>query len=278
MSRQFAASVLLDEPWELDLDALGEQIESAFPQVGKVEVFPGQNGGNPSGLVRIDGGNVVVTALSVPVPKEQLSPKLKIMRHWDPSDVMSGHCAHILISCGGRLPGLEGAEVYAATVHFVAAAVAAISPSSAVLWRHSYSITQSEAFQAAAKRLLRGRMPLPIWSSFASVVPRGYAPEAALGMVSYGLRPFLGRELELAPRPGSPESAFECISSVARRALDGGYGLTDGLRVEGRDGAFSVTIRERTFWLRRDLSAYVLIADDALVDTETLRPRELPAA
>lgn len=278
MSRQFAASILLDEHWDLDLDALGTEIETRFPQVGDVEVFPGQNGGNPSGLVRIDGGNVVVTAFSGPVPGEQLSPQLSVMRQWDPSEVVANHRAHVMISCGGRLPGLEGAEAYAATVHFVAAAAASIAPCSAVLWRHSYAIVQRGVFQAAAGRLLRGRMPLPIWASFASVVPRGYSPEEALGMVSYGLRPFLGRELELAPRPGPVDSAYECISSVARRTLDGGYGLTDGMRVEGREGAFSVTVRERTYWLRRDLSAYVLVADDAVVDTETLRPRELGAA
>ena len=96
-------------------------------------------------------------------------------------------------------------------------------------------------------------------------------------MVTYGMRPFIGRELELAPRPGDPRAAWRSLGGIAGMALDGGLRLTDGVRLEDAAGAWAVTVRERDFWLRRDEPAFVLVADDAIVDAETLQPRREPA-
>jgi hypothetical protein len=116
-------------------------------------------------------------------------------------------------------------------------------------------------------------MPLGAWVSFSPVVPRGYPPEQATGMVTYGMRPFIGRELELAPRPGDARSAWRCVARIARLALDRGVRLADGQRLGEAEACPAMTVRERDQWLRRAEPVFVLVADDSIVDAATLQPR-----
>ena len=203
MNRQFSAVVLLDSPWEIDIDAIAAAVRARYDSIGQVDAIPGQSPDRTAGLIRIDGANVVVTMSDSPINEDDLSPRLKVMRHWHPENALGRHCASVTVSCGGGLEGLEGAEAYAAAVHFVAAALVHIAPSVAVFWPKGYALTDPSAFIEAADTLLTGRIPVGAWVSFAAVVPRGYKASDALGMVTYGMRSFIGRELELAPRSGN---------------------------------------------------------------------------
>ena len=272
MSRQFTAIVLLEDEWALDVEAVAATTRMRFPTIGRVDVRS-SDGPEPSGAVTIDGAVVTLHQLPGRVPPERLNPPLKPVRSWDAEPAIRRHVGAIEISCGGALPGLEGAEAYAAAVHFVATAACQVAPAGAVLWRESCAITEPAVFADCAEKILQGRMPLAAWVSFATIVPKGYAPEDATGMVTYGMRHFIGRELELAPRPGSPRDAWRCVSRIARMALDRGLKLEDGQHLADPKGEFEVTVRERTFWLRRDLSAYVLVSPDSVLDVETLKPR-----
>ena len=122
MPRHFSAAVLLKHEWPLDIDAIGAALRQQFPQIGTVDAIPGQVPGHQSGLIRIDGGHIVVSTTAERFPESQIDAPLKVMRSWNPKRAIEGHTAHLLISCGGGLPGLDGAKAYAAAVHFVVAA------------------------------------------------------------------------------------------------------------------------------------------------------------
>ena len=279
MSRHFAALLLLDRVVELDVTELARAVRQAYPQIGDVDGIPGQGRSGDSGLIRIDGGNVVISITPGSMRAHQFSPKLHVMRAWDPAAAVARHEAGMTISCGGSLKGLEGAKAYAAAVHFVAAALVNVVPTLAVFWQRGYALTDPVDFQDSTRSLLSGRMPLGAWVSFASIVPRGYTPLSAQGMVTYGMKPFIGREIELAPRPGTVRSAHDCISAMARDTLDRGNLPVDGQRLLSQaGGGFPMTVRERTYWLRRDRSAFVLVSDDAVIDPVTLKPLTRPAA
>ncbi|MEM7213747.1 MAG: hypothetical protein AAF479_18010, partial [Pseudomonadota bacterium] len=212
-----------------------------------------------------------------PLPPEDLNPPMRPLRAQGADEAIGKHRAHVVISAGGALPGLEGAEAYAALVHFVATAALSISPSIAVFWKTGWALTRSETFSTSANMLLQGKMPVGTWVSFASVVPKGMRPEDGMGMVTYGMRAFIERELELAPRPCDARAAFQLTNGVCRRVLNRGERLSDGDKVTHEESGLTLTVRERMYWLRRDLSAFVLIAEDAVVDPETLTARTLPA-
>ena len=270
MPRQFTATILLEEPGEPDVEAIAATLAMRFPTIGRIGALPAAGGAD--GAVTIDGARVTLR-LADRVPEEGFGPPLRLIRPWEPAPAIHRHAATLEVACGGELPGLEGAEAYAAAVHFVATAACQVAPAAAVFWREGWAISEPEAFASGAESILSGCMPLSSWVGFAAIVPRGHAPEEATGMVTYGLRPFIGREIELAPRPGGPRNAYRCVSRIARMALDRGVALEDGQHLADPGGAFAVTVRERNYWLRPDHSAYVLVADDSFVDAETLKPR-----
>ncbi len=271
-TRQFSAILLLEDEWELDVEAVAATAAMRFPTIGQIDARPALAPERP-GAAMIDGAKVTMQMLPGQVPAERLSPPLVPVRGWDPEPAIRNHVGAVEITCGGDLPGLEGAEAYAAAVHFVATAALRVAPVSAVLWREGWVLSAPQSFADAAEKILAGRMPLSTWVSFASVVPSGYDPALATGMVTYGMRHFIGRELELAPRPCNARDAYRSIARVAGMALNTGLALEDGQQLADIAGEFTLTVRERTFWLRRDLSAYVLVAPDSVVDTETLKPR-----
>ncbi|MFK7945161.1 MAG: hypothetical protein AB8B85_19925 [Paracoccaceae bacterium] len=279
MSRHFSAVVLLERPVGVDIDALAQMVMEHFPTIGPVEPVMGQQGPGSSGLLRIEGGHIVVTVTPNPYPDDKLFPRLQLLRSWDPVSAIASHEAYLTISCGGGLSGVDGAEAYAAAVHFVAGAATRLMSATAVFWQRGFVLSDPVDFYDSSKTLLKGRMPVGAWISFASVVPKGYAPTSALGMVTYGMRQFIGREIELAPRPGNARAAYNCLVAVVRNTLDKGEALADGQRfLTAGASSLPLTVRERTFWLRRDQSAFVLVSDDSVVDMDTLRPRERPAA
>ncbi|MGD1924104.1 MAG: hypothetical protein ACFB03_07915 [Paracoccaceae bacterium] len=277
MSRHFSATLLLDRPWQLNIDAIATALRSLFPQIGDVDSVPGQAADQDAGVLIIEGATVVVQSVSAPIDPDELTPPLRPLRAEGADAAAAQHTAQVVITAGGALPGLEGGEAYAALVHFVAAAALTVSPASAVFWRQGWALTRATTFSASTTMLLEGKMPVGTWISFASVVPTGYRPEDGMGMVTYGMRPFIGRELELAPRPGDARKAFQTLGAICRMLLDKGITLADGARLRTDDESPVFLVRERTYWLRRDLSAFVLVSDDAVVDPETLKPRSVPA-
>ena len=275
MSRHFTATILLDRPWKLDIDRLAGALRKRFPRIGTVAATSGQGRGD-AGVLTLDGAQIVVESTPGRAPVDRMRPDLNTLRFWDPSEALDRHAARLTISCGGELPGLDGAEAYAAATHFAATAALKEVPALAVIWDHGWTIHRPTDFAEMATGLLAGRMPVNAWVSFAPVVPRGHDPALATGMVTYGLAPMIGRELELAPRPGDPRRAWFALSEIVRRMLDRGLVLSDGQVVTSEGVDF--TARARTYWLRRGSSAFVLVAPDAVVDAETLRPHERAAA
>jgi len=277
MSRQFTASILLESARALDVDRLAEAVMARFPAIGAVDGVPGQKGAQ-SGVLAMDGTSVVVQAVARRVTPDTLTPPREVLRMWDPLGAVNGHRAHVTISCGGRLPGLEGAARYAAAVHLAAAGVTDIATASAVLWQNSWALSTPDGFRASGEPILQRRFPLAIWVSFAPFTPAGFTPDAATGMATLGLKDFLGRELELAPRPGDAMGAHKIVATVARQVLETGLTLRDGDLLEDGETGLRLTVRKRDCWFKRDLSAFVLVADDTVVDRQTLKPSNASAA
>ena len=272
MSRYFSASILLERPWPLDMDRIARAISDRFPEIGEIDAVFGQADAD-TGVLTIDHAQVVLRSTDDRVGEDAYVPPLRILRAWDPWPAIRCHNAHLRISCGGRLSGLEGALAYAAATHLVAAAVAGIAGPRAVLWEPARALVEPGDFAIGAETILTGAAPLMSWLSYAPIVPEGHVPASATGMVTYGLKPFLGRELELAPRPGDPRAAYRCLGSVVRRLMEGRMDLCDGQRLIDEEAGVSLTVRERRYWLRRDESVFVLVAEDSVVDPRTLQPR-----
>lgn len=278
MSRYFTATLLLRTPWPLDIDRIARTLAQRFPGIGAVDALPGRAGEGDGALLTIDEAQVVLESHDHQLASADLFPQLKILRTWDPTPALRRHQAHLTVTAGGSLDGIEGAVAYAAATHFVVTGVAAITHPLAILWQPARALLDPGEHAMAAETLLAGHLPHASWISYAPVVAEGHPAADATGMVTYGLRPFIGHELELAPRPGDPRSAYRSLSGVVRGILRGQVDLRDGLSIVARDSGTTFTVRERRFWLRRDESAYVLIAGDSIIDAWSLQEKTISAA
>lgn len=248
-----------------------------FPEIGPVEPVPPQPDKPNTSVLMVDQAPVLIESEDGALADEDLQAPMNTLRPAGMDTAVARHHARLRVSAGGSLDGLEGAEAYATLVHFVTAAAATFIPAAAVYWEDGYCLSRIEDFVSKANQLLEGKMPVINWISFATVIPRGYTADQATGMVTFGLQQFVGRELELAPRPAAARDALRILTAIARMMLDKGTRLSDGLRLEGEAEAEQVVVREKNHWLRQNMSAFVLVSDDAIVDASTLRPRA-PAA
>lgn len=277
MSSQFSAVLLLPEFWPLDIEALSSALLKRFPEVGSVQAVHPRADRPDAAVLIVDQATVTIEVTRAPLPAGEFAAPMSTLRAAGLDKAVEDHSAALVISASSTLEGLEGAEAYAVLIHLIAAAAASFIPCKAVYWPTGYCLSRVEDFMSRTQPLMMGRMPLLNWVSFATIVPRGYTPEQATGMVTFGLTPFVGRELELAPRPTTARDALQSLTQVAQQMLDQGIALSDGTRVADLDGVNDMIVRERDYWLRRNLSAFVIVAPDAIVDVSTLRPRA-PAA
>lgn len=273
MRRQFTATVLLDTPFAATMTTLAEAVAARYPQIGAVNVHSTANGTAGGGVLEIEGALIAVMPTSAPFPQARMAPPLRVLRSWDPIPAVRRQTAHVTITCGGALPGIVGAKALAAAVTFVTAAVIDLSQPAAVFWETGWAVTPPETFVEGADKLSTGIVPLPLWATFATVVPRGVRERQTSGTVTYGLGPFIGAELELAPAPIDARASYERASMVARLAMGQETTLRDGLTIRQPSANLNLAVVERESWLREGMAAFVLVSDDSLVDPQTLKPR-----
>lgn len=274
MTHCFSAKLLLQQTWPLDIQAIARTISDIVPSIGKVDGVPGQT---DSAVLRLDDTQVVVQAIQRPLPHRSFVGNAEAFDAWMPQDILDGHRAYVSISCGGEREDIGSKELYAAAVHVVTTAACQVAPAGAIYWESGEILVHPDDFRTVIDPMMAGQMPVASWIGFRPVHDRDEA-EQTVGMITSGLRQFLGREIELAPSPTTLERARMCLGSVVQRLMDRRLSLHDGDQVEDVDMALSATVRLRDRWLRRDKAAFVLITDDAVVDRASLRAQKQSAA
>lgn len=266
MMQTFSATLLLGASDGTDVPAALEALVRSG-QIGDVSTD------GPRLRLSASGITLAVEARAVPETMEAFDPPMRTLRSPATVEAARLHAGVLTIEASAPPSDPEDARLQARAMHAVAAALVPLMPTLAVFWRTSWSLTRPETFVEAAPGPTSGRAPVGIWAGFATVAPRGDAGDA-IGMVSYGLAPFLGREIELAPAPTSAGDALRLMTMVAQHLLDERLVPTDGQSLVLPEGPGFLTVRTRDSWLRPDVPALVIVGDDAVVDPETLAVKD----
>ena len=272
MSHSFSATLLLRESWPLDIDTVVKTVSALVPDLERVECTTDEIDQAEAITLHLDDTEVVVHGLSQPVRPQKFSNAKQPYQAWIPQDLIDCHQAHFGISCGGSGGRMRDLETFAAAVHVVATAICDCTDVGAVYWDSAELFVRPDDFVAAFEPLMEGRMPVSSWIGFHPIQPDEFALNSAVGMITSGLRHFVGREIELAPIPTSLDHARTCLGSVVQRLMDHHLNLQEGETVEDLEMALKATVRTRDRWIRRDQSAFVLVTDDSVIDRSTLRP------
>lgn len=272
MTIRIDAYVLLKRPWKPDFDAIASEFEWRYPQLGKARVRRGK-GGDGQGTITVDGAAVEISHVGAPYPAEQMHPPIRTLGH-DVEEVARltmGQSAYVVVTASCEAAGMEWCRAYAALVTLVADVVAAKADALAVMWPDSWACLSPAAFEEAAGAVLRGQVPVNLWVAFAQSNPPVLGGAEMTGIVTLGLRHFMGRELELAPMPSLAGEAIGCMREAVGRLTAGTWMPEDHgtLRLDCYPAPLAVRLCPEGF-LRRGVPAAVLIAPEAAVDPQTL--------
>ena len=277
MIHMFTATLLLERSWALQADDISREISALVPEIDNVVAVPGQGENRDQVLFSLDDTQVIAQLARRPTRKSSFKASDHLITDWYPQAEIDAHLAHINIWSTGQA-GVERADSYAAAVQIVAAAISLIAPISAAYWQTSGMFSRPEELEAAARPMMNGSLPSDFWVGYSPLYVEGHLQGPAVGIITHGLRQFLGREIELAPHPDSVERAHRCLASIARRILNKALDLQDGERLDDVETTLAATVRKRDYWFRRDHSAFVLVTDDAVIDEASTRSGRRSAA
>lgn len=271
-TNSLSATLLPREEISLDLDVLAKSISALVPDLDEVTVTKGEGDHKDTTTLRLDDIEVLLSNVAEPVRPSKFYALKTPYNAWIPQALIDQHQSHLYIVSGGDGAGLKNMETYAAAVHVVATAVCDCVDIGAVFWDSAELFVKPEEFAASVEPLMEGKMPVACWIGFHPIKPDEFALNSAVGMITQGLRHFIGREIELAPSPTDLDHAHMTLGSVVQRLMDHHLRLNDGETIKDLEMALSATIRTRDRWIRRDQAAFVLVTDDSVIDQSTLRP------
>ncbi|MBK0398073.1 hypothetical protein H0I76_02635 [Limibaculum sp. M0105] len=283
MSIRVEAYVLMKRAWRADFEGVASDFEWRYPQIGKPRLMRNRGNDHQAAIV-VEGAQVEISAVSAPYPQEQLHPPMRTLGH-DAAEVdrlTEGQAAYAVVSTSFDGDGLDINLAHAALVTLMTGVVAHRANALAVIWPDSWVCQTPKAFEDAAASVLRGQAPVNLWCAFAQSNPPQLGGAEMTGIVSFGLRKFIGRELELAPTPAVPGEAIACMREAARRLLAGEWEPADygEIALKSFASPLGVRLADQGF-LRPGMPAVVLVAPEAAVDLRTLARKtgkDAPAA
>jgi len=225
MSRQIAY-VLLDAVHAIDAASVIAALHTRHAGVSS-EVMTGSAGAKPAGsavTLRCDGEVILVMTMPMPLPKQEWHlPSLRASASWpEAPSVFAGHGAHLVVSTlTESADRLHSARRIAAVV---GALITVIPGCRAVLWE-SLVAHAPETWKAMSNDAFAPYpvFPYPLWVSL-----HPFQDGGKVGVISFGLSSFVGRELELEPQTLAPEEAASKAAGLAVYLLQHGPALKDG--------------------------------------------------
>jgi hypothetical protein len=214
------AFILLDEPTMLDTSRIRDSLAARHP--GVPLSIPDSD---PASAIVLNcaGSVVVVMNIAARLPDGWQQVANRAAMHWPEAEATCArHQAHLIVSVMGES---ENRVKISQVITAVVGALVATHPScSAVLWNWVASSSQTFAELSRSAFAPYPDLPSGLWVSmhpFRDSVSR-------VGVVTIGLKDFIGRELEL----DGPATQFELVLTTASGLV--AYLLQDGVTM--RDG------------------------------------------
>ncbi|MEM9783341.1 MAG: hypothetical protein AAF899_12815 [Pseudomonadota bacterium] len=279
MANRQECFVLLRMGWRPPLAEFAATMQKRFPELGRIAGTDAPPDSGMPGTLLVDGVSISMTIVNAPYPQEQLFAPVRLLNHIDPESLLANQLAYVLLAVEG--PDIDVSRIgkaaeaqadtaaaFAALLTLTASAIAGEAPAIACFWADSWRLVQPEMMVEAGERVMEGDLPHDIWVSFAEVKgPRAGGGENR-AMMSFGLRKFCGREVEVAGAPMSL-AAMERVALQLCDRMRAGDGPID---YDGFDmgGGGRCVLRLAERFMRPRQPAVVAVPPDSAVDAETL--------
>ena len=183
-------------------------------------------------IFKVNDVPMVLLWIDRPTPRGMFDDALATQmldRMWpDAQARLAQQRAHIVLATFATNRPHQEAVLHATLLTLVAAALADLTAAIAVYWHDGVTITERSRFIDCAKRLAEtGGWPSDIWVRLRWFGPKTDG-EQLVGIVTSGLLPFVGRELEFAPAALPPYTIGLRVIGVIHYLLSNGPVLRDG--------------------------------------------------
>lgn len=194
------------------------------------------------GTVLLAGGRtLIVTPVDMPLPAECFHDDAH-QRGWPGwLEAARAQRAHLLVATLDTAAGTPSAVQGAALVFATAAVLCELTPALGVSWAANRLFLAPDAARQAAAAMRPDQLPLPelirpLWQADDPKAPR------ALGLVTLGLGPFVGREVEHPPTGEPPGAVYERVLNLCLYLMRAGPVIKDGDTI-GQTAAQRITVR-----------------------------------
>jgi hypothetical protein len=139
-----------------------------------------------------------------------------------------------------------------------AAALSSLLPTSGVYWASGQTVNEPGYFRQRADVFAKGTLPLDIWVQLLWLDgPRSPNGQRTFAVITTGLMPFVGREIEFQPAARPPLEIGERVAGAVSYLLDNGPVLADGDTI-GINKQEHIRVRHRDRGVRATGPIYAL--------------------
>ena len=232
MPSPFVSMTLVGRLPLIDKDTILSTVQSEcgddLGDISLVESDGAQKAGDAV-VLETDGGLVTIIFVSSPVPDGTLDKAINTNLVWrEAGKVLAGHKGHIIVANLGGKDGLKGALASARLVSLVTASLLDLVPALGVYWSGGDAVSPPEKFARSVADIDR-QLPLEIWLQLgfytAEPLINGQQP---VGLITTGLAPFIGREIDFVPTNASPVMVAQRVIGTASYLLVQGVVFKDG--------------------------------------------------
>jgi len=233
MSR-FITYLALERPGAVTPDRLAEMFRDLYPGDGFVcRPAVADAAGLPEDglLMSVDDHLVAVMIVPAPLPPDAYERELAIDRVWpEARQVMAAHRAHAIVALIKNATDPLSALNGAAAVTLIAGALSRLVPTVALVFTEGKALAPGETLVPLCQGLARLDVPVELWTSLEFVRAPNTAdgrPQSSL-ILSNGLLPFVGRELEFLPTPAPLVEAVKRVLGLMQYLIREGPVINDG--------------------------------------------------
>lgn len=233
-SGSFMTILALEKPASVVEAELMERMRQQFPQLQSRTASPAQPGviPEPGAPMIFFMGDCMVTVMFIdgPVPPGTLTIAAQASRVWPEADKeLAAHRGHVIVHAKSKTGDWNGALNSARNVTVVSAALAGMLPTIGVYWSAGWVVSKPGEFIDGAEKMLAGNYPAHLWVQFWFLGgPKTQTGEPTNAILTTGLEPFFGREIEFLPAAIPPTTILHRLLGAMQYLLTSGPVLEHG--------------------------------------------------
>ena len=228
---QFLAFIVLDRATVLDPKRIVESVRNkTVKDKSTVEIMGEVKTGHPL-MLDINGALYTVMQVDRPLPPDAYEMALRLNRSWSQAGEVVAQCkAHLIVAPVLPTNGVHSAALQAAVdLTRLCAALVEIEGARAVVWTTGDVLVEAPRFGLAANELVQKRIPLMSWINLIPVLgPKTEKGEQTFAVLTSGLQPFIGREVEFPPSTMKSEEITKRVLGFAHLLILRGPFVKDG--------------------------------------------------